>query len=108
MNGTTVQFDVFANPIVAARPAYPFVVVLQSDFAATSRHRLVAPLAPHRALTPIAGRLTPIVEIDSKEHVVLVTDLAGVRQRDLATPIGSLAARRADLLDAIDFLFFGI
>jgi hypothetical protein len=48
------------------------------------------------------------VEIDSKEHVVLVADLAGVRQRDLAMPMVSLAAFRADLLDAIDYLFFGV
>jgi toxin CcdB len=108
MSGTTVQFDVFVNPIVAARRAYPFVVVLQSDFAATTRDLLAAPLVPRRALTPIAGRLTPIVEIDSMEHVVLVADLAPVRQRDLSTPVGSLVARRADLLDAIDYLFFGV
>ena len=108
MSETTVQFDVFVNPIVGARRAYPFVVVLQSDFAATTRHRLVAPLVPRTALIPIAGRLAPVVEIDSKEHVVLVADMAGVRQRDLATPVGSLAARRVDLLDAIDYLFFGI
>jgi toxin CcdB len=103
-----VQFEVFVNPIVAARRAYPFVVVLQSDFAATTRDRLTAPLAPRRALTPIAGRLTPVVEIDSTEHVVLVADLAGVRRRDLVTPVCSLASRRADLLDAIDYLFFGV
>jgi toxin CcdB len=103
-----VQFDVFVNPVIAARRHYPFVVVLQSDFAATTRDRLVAPLVPRGALNPIAGRLTPTVEIDSKEHVVLVTDLAGVRQRDLAMPVGSLAARRADLLDALDYLFFGV
>lgn len=103
-----MQFDVFVNPIIAARRAYPFVAVLQSDFAATTRDRLVAPLVSRRALTPIAGRLTPIVEIDSKECVVLVADLAGVLQRDLATPVGSLAARQADLLDAINYLFFGV
>jgi toxin CcdB len=102
-----MQFEVFVNPITAARRAYPFVVVLQSDFAATTRDRLVAPLVPRGALAPTAGRLTPIVEIDSQEHVVLVSDLAGVRQRDLDMPICSLAPRRADLLDAIDYLFFG-
>ena len=40
------QFDVFVNPIVAARRAYPFVAVLQSDLADTGRDRIVAPLAP--------------------------------------------------------------
>jgi hypothetical protein len=103
-----MQFDVFVNPITAARRAYPFVVVLQSDFAATTRDRLVAPLVPRGALTAVAGKLTPIVEIDTKEHVVLVADVAGVRQRDLAEPAGSLSAFRAGLLDAIDYLFFGV
>jgi len=59
-------------------------------------------------LAKIAGRLTPVVLIESSEHVVLVPALAGVRRTDLKTCLGSLAVARTDLLSAIDYLFFGV
>jgi toxin CcdB len=104
----TTQFDVFSNPIGRARGAYPLVVVLQSDIARDSRERVVAPLVPRGSLPKIAGRLTPIVTIESTPHVVMIPALAVVRGADLVTRVASLADARADLLDAIDYLFFGI
>lgn len=108
MRKMAMQFDVFTNPIVAARRAYPFVVVMQSDFAETTRDRLVAPVVLRQRLAPVAGKLTPIVEIESAEYVVLVPDMMGVRRGDLVAPVCSVASHRAGLLDAVDYLFFGI
>jgi toxin CcdB len=102
------QFDVFANPIAAARRNYPYVVVLQSDFLAVEREQIVAPLAPRKFLGEIAGRITPIVLVESAEHVVLVPALAGVRRRDLSVRVASLAGARTEVLAAIDILFFGV
>jgi toxin CcdB len=103
-----VQFDVFVNPIAAARRAYPYVVVLQSDFAQGARDQIVAPAVPRKSLAKIAGLLTPVVLIESSEHVVMVPALAGVRRSDLKACLCSLAAARSDLLAAIDYLFFGL
>jgi toxin CcdB len=104
----TAQFDVFANPIAAARGAYPFVVLLQSDIMRDAREQVVAPLVPRRSLSKIAGRLTPIVTIDGTPHVAMIPALAVVRGVDLVTRVASLADAREDLLNAIDYLFFGI
>jgi toxin CcdB len=103
-----VQFDVFANPIAAARRHYPFVVVLQSDFVGSGREQIVAPLVPRKSLSAIAGRLTPIVVVNSSDHVVLVPALTGVRRRDLEVRVASLAGARTEVLAAIDLLFFGV
>ena len=103
-----VQFDVFVNPIAAARRHYPFVVVLQSDFVDGARGQIVAPLVPRKSLSAIAGRLTPIVVIKSSELVVLVPALAGVRRGDLKECVASLAPARTEVLAAIDLLFFGV
>jgi toxin CcdB len=102
------QFDVFANPIAAARRAYPFVVALQSDFAQYARDQIVAPLVPLPLIPKVTSRLTPIVLLDGCEHMVLVPALSGVRSRDLAKPHSSIAAARSELLAAIDYLFFGV
>jgi toxin CcdB len=103
-----VQFDVFANPIAAARRHYPFVVALQSDFVDGAREQIVAPLVPRKSLAAIAGRLTPIVVVNSSELVVLVPALTGVRRGDLKQCIASLAPARTEVLAAIDLLFFGV
>ena len=102
------QFDVYANPIHAARLAYPYVVVLQSDLAAAGRERIVAPLAPRESLAAVAGRLAPIVQLGEAQYVVIVPGLTGLASRDLREAAGSLVRYRDELLAAIDYLFFGV
>ncbi len=102
------QFDVFANPIETARRAYPVVVVLQSDFAQNARDQIVAPLVPRESMGTMAGRLTPAVTVNGSQFVVLVPAMSGVRLRDLRDRVGSLLIARAELLAAIDYLFFGV
>jgi hypothetical protein len=66
------QFDVLDNPIPGARRAMPFVAILQSDLAETSRDRAVAPLAPRAAIPTVAGPLIPIVEVANQDYALLV------------------------------------
>ena len=108
MTTTMAQFDVFVNPIPAARRAYPYVVMLQSDIAQSAHQQIVAPLAPLGMMPATAGRLTPVVSVEGQEHVVLVPALTGIRSRDLTQRHSSVAAARGALLAAIDYLFFGV
>jgi toxin CcdB len=101
------QFDVFVNPIPETRRAYPFLVVLQSDFVQDVREPIVAPVVPRQSLSKIAGRLAPIVAFQGSEHVILVPALTGVASRDLTQQQGSLASARSEVMAAIDYLFFG-
>jgi len=55
------QFDVYLNPIPAARRAYPYVVAMQSDITLDVREQIVAPLAPHGSMLGVSGHLTPRV-----------------------------------------------
>jgi toxin CcdB len=102
------QFDVFQNPIAAARRAYPWVVVLQSGFADASPERIVAPLVPRAVYPRVAGRLTPVVTVDGVDHVLLTASLAGVAVRDLGSPVDTLARSRLEILAAVDYLFCGV
>ena len=102
------QFDVFANPIIAARRAYPYVIAMQSDFSIDAHDQIVAPLAPRESMATVAGRLTPKVMLHGVEHIVLVPALSGLKSRDLRERHGSLASARSELLAAIDYLFFGV
>lgn len=102
------QFDVFENPVVRARRAYPFVAVLQSDLAKTDGNSLVAPLAPRVGLASSLGRLTPHVELAGVEHVLFVPRMTAVRALELRKPRGQLTRYRSEIVAALDYLFLGV
>jgi toxin CcdB len=108
MSATMMQFDVYINPISAARRAYPFVVAMQSEIANNASDQIVAPIAPRDNLLRSAGRLMPVVALQGTDHVVLVPRLTVMRSRDLKQKVTSIASARAPLLAAIDYLFFGV
>ena len=101
------QFDVFVNPVRGARSTFPFVVTIQSELAVNPVYQMVAPVATRGAFAG-GARLTPKVEIEGKQSVVLVPHMTVLPSRDLKTAIGSVAQARRELLAAIDLLFFGV
>jgi toxin CcdB len=102
------QFDVFVNPILKARRAYPYVAVLQSDLAETGHERIVAPLAPKGRTTGTTGRLTPYVRVANVDHVLLVPGMLAVPAGDLREQRGQLIAHREAIVAALDYLFLGV
>jgi toxin CcdB len=102
------QLEVFANPLVRARRAFPYVVVLQSDVSVQGRERIVAFLAPSSQVAPLPGRLTPIVQFAGKEFIVLMPWMTNVPASELRKPVADLAPFRDRIVDAIDWLFLGI
>jgi toxin CcdB len=103
-----MQFDLYANPIIALRRAYPFVVVMQADIAGHDRDIIVAPLTPEASLKVTTHHLTPVVTLDAIDYAVVVPAMTSMPVRDLNKPAASLAGSRAELLAAIDYLFFGV
>jgi toxin CcdB len=108
MSATMAQFDVFVNPILNARRGYPFVVAMQSDFTINGAEQLVAPIASIDYGHAPSRRVMPTVALQGNDLVVIVPRLTVMRSRDLVEKVGSIAAARADLLAAIDYLFFGV
>lgn len=102
------QFEVFENPVVQARRAYPFVVVLQSDYADTGRDRIVAPLVPRTRLSGTAGRLTPHVRVSGAEYILVVPSMTAVAAVDLRDAQDDLRSHRRDIIAALDYLFLGV
>ncbi len=103
-----MQLEVFPNPLVRARRAYPYVVVLQADIAALGRERIVAFLAARAQVGPVAGRLMPIVDVGGREFVLLMPSLTNVPMTELRGAVGNLQAFRDRIVDAIDWIFLGI
>ena len=102
------QYDVFDNPIPRARRAFPFVAILQSEFADTGRDRIVAPLVPRNRMSATVGRLTPIVKVGGVDHVLLVPRMTAVCATDLRALRDRLTSHRDEIVAAIDYLFLGV
>ncbi len=103
-----MQLDVFPNPLVRARRAFPYVVVLQADIAALGRERIIAFLAARAQFGPLAGRLMPVVEVGGREFVLLMPSITNVPVSELRGAVGNLAAFRSSIVDAIDWTFLGV
>jgi toxin CcdB len=103
----TQQFDVFKNPDVSNAKYRPFLLVLQSDLVSSLKATVVAPLVCRTKLTG-AGRLNPLVTIAGEEFWLATHELFALDRRKLRSKVVSLAARRDDIIAAIDMLFTGI
>jgi toxin CcdB len=100
------QFDVFGNP---RSKAYPFLLDVQADLLSELATRVVVPLTPAAKLRrkPLT-RLNPIVSIRGADHVALFQELAAIPEKALGEAVANVAARRTELVAALDLLFTGV
>lgn len=100
------QFDVFRNPDSASARQRPYLVILQSDLLRDVSTVVVAPLALSSRFPPIT-RLTPTIAIAGNEYVILTTDIASIPRKALKRGVGTAAAKRDEILSALDLVFVG-
>jgi toxin CcdB len=99
------QFDVHRNP---RGGAFPLLLDIQADVVARLATRVVVPLARRKGYgaQPLT-RLNPIVTMNGVEYVLVFQELAGIPASALGARVGSMAARRAELIAALDWLITG-
>ena len=100
------QFDVFRNPLRAAKEERPFVVVIQSDRIG-SLGRVCVPLIAEPFLKPL-GRLNPPFTVTGKRCYFHPVEMLTLPVRALQSPIANLESDRDRLIAAIDLVFTGI
>jgi toxin CcdB len=95
------QFDIYRLP------DGPLVVDCQADFLDYLQSRFVVPLLPEN-LVDASARLNPRFDIGGELLHFFPQGAATVQTSELRTQIGSLANRRFEILNAIDFLLTGV
>ena len=100
-----MQHDVFVHPMRRTRISFPFIVLLQSDYAESDR-RLCAPLYPVKSQTVLRG--VPLIAVDGGLFAVALLSLFAVPRFMLRVPVASAASHRDDILRELDWLFTGI
>jgi toxin CcdB len=100
------RFDLYRNP---RRGMFPFLPDVQAEILSQLATRVVVPLmsAKRYDARPMT-RLNPTTKIGKTEYVLVFQELAAIPASVLRDPVGSLAARRTELIAAIDLLFAGV
>ena len=98
------QFDLYINSNLATKQRVPFLLDIQNDLLSELSTRLVIPLV---TATPALTKLNPIVTVANQELIVSTIEMAAISVKLLKNKIDSLADKRQEILDAIDFLVVG-
>ena len=103
------QFDVYANPSEATKSVYPYIVDIQSSVVTEIATRIVLPVARKELFKgeELKG-LTPLIEYEGEEFLLLVPQIASMPSKTLRNPIGSLSHLRNEIIAALDFAITGI
>jgi len=103
------QFDVYRNPAAVGARDIPYLLDVQSDLLDGLATRVFIPLAHPDA---VAGKptdiLNPVLTVEGKTCILLTQELAGIPVKPFRRPIANLAAERAAILRALDFVVSGI
>lgn len=103
------QFDVYNNPSKATRKTYPYILDIQNDVISEIATRIVVPLADNRYMSSEEiKRLTPKINYEDKELLILIPQIASMSTKPLKNPIGSLSHLRDEIITALDFAITGI
>lgn len=101
-----MQFDVVRFLAEPEDSITPYVVILQSDGAATRETVVVAPLRRPGLLA--VDVLHPVWRLGDEPWLVLMDRLAAIYRRDLGDVIGSASAIEWRIKTALDRLLYGI
>ena len=102
------QFDVYENADVEGRDDIPYLLDVQSDLLDSLATRVVVPLVAKRVAGQPAARLNPQFRIQNRAVVMSTPELAGIPKIRLSKKITNLAAKRDEIIGALDIVFTGI
>lgn len=102
------QFDVHRNNAPSKR-VVPYLLDVQNDLLARLSTRVVMPLVrPGELANRPIRHLHVEVEVAGERFYALGSELAAVPRSVLGKRVANLAARRADLVRAVDVILAGV
>ncbi|MDG1121746.1 MAG: CcdB family protein [Glaciecola sp.] len=103
------QFEIYKNPSLKTREAFPYIVDIQHSIINDLESRLVIPLG-NRTITSNQAmkRLTPFIEYNGEQYLLITPQLTSMPKHLLKQPLGTIELQRHYIIDAIDFAIAGI
>lgn len=103
------QFDVYVNPSKQTKNAYPFILDIQNELIGDIATRIVVPLGKAKEFSNEEMKgLTPRIEFEGTDLLIMIPQIASMPARTLKEPIGTLLHLRDEIISALDFAITGI
>ena len=101
------RFDIFPNPIVEDRPAFPYILEIQSDLLYRFAERVCVPLVREQAIPGLTDRFNPPVSVNGDTVRLHPLGIAVFYTRELRASVGTAQAHGFDIETALDMLLRG-
>lgn len=102
------QFTLYKNESLASKEIYPFFVDIQHGLLSSLNTRVVIPLSPLELVDQHLDHLTPIIELNQVDYVMMTHLLTSISKKQLSESVISVEAHRDTIMSAIDMLVSGI
>jgi toxin CcdB len=102
------QFFVYENPNRDTKKAYPLLLDIQSNLIEELTSTIVIPLALKRSIGRVIAKLTPVLQIDGVDYVLLTQQISGLDRGGLGRQVADLSIYRYEIITAIDFVISGV
>ncbi len=103
------QFDVYVNPSKQTGNTYPFILDIQNELIENIATRIVVPLGIAKKFDNEEMKgLTPRIEFEGTDLLIMIPQIASMPARALKEPIGTLIHLRDEIISALDFAITGI
>jgi toxin CcdB len=103
------QLDVYLNPSNKTRNIFPYIVDIQNSLISDIATRIVVPLGNLEYFkNEQMHLLTPQIEYEDRQLLLLVPQIASMPSKSLKNPIGTLTHMRDEIISALDFAITGI
>lgn len=103
------QFDVYVNPSKQTGNVYPFILDIQNELIEDIATRIVVPLGKAKDFSDKEMKgLTPRIEFEGTDLLIMIPQIASMPARALKEPIGTLFHLKDEVLSALDFAITGI
>ncbi len=102
------QFILYKNENQTSNTVYPFFIDIQHELLADLNTRVVIPLSPLELVDKCLERLTPVIQLNQTDYVLMTHLLTSVSKKQLSESVISVESYRDVILSAVDMLVSGI
>jgi toxin CcdB len=102
------QFTLYKNQNPTSKAVYPFFIDIQHELLADLNTRVVIPLSPLELVEKSLERLTPVIQLNQIDYVLMTHLLTSVSKKQLSESVISVEGYRDVVLSALDMLVLGI
>jgi len=103
------QFDVYKNSSKQTQQTYPYILDIQHSLIEDLATRIVVPLGDAKKFKNVELKgLTPRVEFEGKNLLILMPQITSMSTRSLKDPVGTLSHLRDEIISSLDLAITGI